>query len=199
MRSKRCLVLLFLAAATTVIAQQMRYGVGRPATSAEIRARDITVLPDGAGLPLGHGTAEQGRTVFSAKCAGCHGERGQGTADFPALAGGFWTLSSPNPNSTVGSYWPYATTVWDYIHRAMPYQNPGSLTSDQIYSLTAYILFLNKILGEHEELNQKSLPKVKMPNHGGFVPDPRPDVLPAHLAMVPPAGRMTSLEPCNAD
>jgi len=85
-------------------------------------------------------------------------------------------LAGPEPNPTVGSYWPYATTVWDYVHRAMPYQNPGSLTSDQIYSVTAYILYLNKITGEHDELNNKTLPKVTMPNRNGFVPDPRPDV-----------------------
>src|SRR5260370_392380 len=170
------LVISLLVVTAAVVAQQRHSGVGKPATADEIRTRDITVLPDGRGLPAGHGTAEQGRVLYEAKCASCHGERGQGSKDFPALAGGLGTLAGPEPNPTVGSYWPYATTVWDYIHRAMPYQSPGSLTSDQVYSVTAYILYMNKIIGEHDELNKMTLPKVKMPNHNGFVPDPRPDV-----------------------
>jgi S-disulfanyl-L-cysteine oxidoreductase SoxD len=173
----RLLVGFCLVAATVfVLAQQVHYGAGRPASPQEIRARDISVLPDGTGLPAGHGTVAQGRAVFKAKCASCHGEHGEGTADFPALTGGFGTLASHDPKLTIGSYWPYATTVWDYVHRAMPYQNPGSLTSDQVYSVTAYILFLNQIVGEHQELNKETLPKVQMPNRNGFVPDPRPDV-----------------------
>jgi cytochrome c len=170
------LVISLLVFAAAVFAQQLLSGVGKPATAEEIRARDITAFPDGRGLPAGHGTAEQGRVVYQAKCASCHGERGQGTGDFPALAGGLGTLAGPEPNPTVGSYWPYATTVWDYVHRAMPYQSPGSLSSDQIYSVTAYILYMNKIIGEHDELNKETLPKVKMPNRNGFMPDPRPDV-----------------------
>lgn len=167
---------LLLLVAAVVVAQQLHSGFGKPATSEEIRASQITVLPDGTGLPAGHGTAEQGRAVYQARCASCHGERGQGSKDFPALAGGLGTLAAPDPNPTVGSYWPYATTVWDYIHRAMPYQSPGSLTSEQVYSVTAYILFMNKIVAEHQDLNKDTLPKVKMPNRNGFVPDPRPDV-----------------------
>lgn len=167
---------LLLLAASVVAAQQLHSGVGKPATPEEIRARDITILPDGTGLPAGHGTASLGRAVYEARCASCHGERGQGSKDFPALAGGLGTLAAREPNPTVGSYWPYATTVWDYIHRAMPYQSPGSLTSDQVYSVTAYILFMNKIIGEHQGLNKETLPQVKMPNRNGFVPDPRPDV-----------------------
>jgi len=170
------LVSLLLVVAAGVGAQQMYSGVGRPATPGEIEARNITVLPDGTGLPAGHGTAVQGRIVYQAKCASCHGEQGQGSNDFPALVGGLGTLDGPEPNPTVGSYWPYATTVWDYIHRAMPYQNPGSLTSNQVYSVTAYILYMNKIIGEHDELDNRTLPKVKMPNCDGFVLDPRPDV-----------------------
>lgn len=170
------LIVLLLVAATIVVGEQIHYGVGAPASPKEVRARDITVLPDGTGLPAGHGTAEEGKAVFQAKCASCHGERGQGTTDFPSLVGGLGTLSSQTPALTIGSYWPYATTVWDYIHRAMPYQKPGSLTCDQVYSVTAYILFLNKIVGEHEELNKEALPKIQMPNRNGFVPDSRPDV-----------------------
>lgn len=166
----------FVAGGSLALAQQIHYGVGRPASPEQIRARDISVAPDGTGLPAGHGTAARGRALFAAKCASCHGERGEGSADFPALAGGRGTLASHEPVLTVGSYWPCATTVWDYIHRAMPYQSPGSLTPDEVYSITAYVLFMNQIVGEREELNEKTLPEMKMPNRDGFIPDPRPDV-----------------------
>ncbi len=169
-------VVCFVAAIAIALAQAPRYNIGTPATPEEIRARDISVAPDGTGLPVGHGTAIQGRAVYGAKCAGCHGKRGQGSAAMPALAGGRGTLASDDPLPTVGSYWPYATTVWDYIHRGMPYQNPGSLTPNQVYSVTAYVLFMNKIIEADFELNQDTLPKVKMPNRDGFVSDPRPDV-----------------------
>jgi cytochrome c len=175
-RVRSVLGLGMVAVPVFVLGQRAHYGVGTPAGPEEIRARNISVAPDGTGLPAGHGTAAQGRTLFVAKCASCHGRRGQGSVDFPAVAGGLGTLGSQEPNLTVGSYWPYATTLWDYIHRAMPYQRPGSLNSDQVYSLTAYILFMNKIVREHEELNKESLPSIKMPNRNGFVPDPRPDV-----------------------
>lgn len=173
----RSLVVFCLIAGVAIaVGQQSRYNVGRPASPEEIRARDIDVAPNGAGLPPGHGTAIQGRALYLAMCASCHGEHGDDSAVFPALVGGQETLASNNPLPTVGSYWPYATTVWDFIHRAMPYQNPGSLTPNEVYSLTAYILFMNHIIGEREELNKKNLPKVKMPNRDGFIRDPRPDV-----------------------
>ena len=164
-----------IGALVFAIAQGPRYGVGRSASAEEIRDANVDVAPNGAGLPAGHGTALQGRAVYRAKCAGCHGERGQGGPVYPALVGGRGTLASDQPLPTVGSYWPYATTLWDYIHRAMPYQNPGSLTSTEVYSVTAYVLFMNRIVGEHEELNDRTLPEVRMPNRNGFVPDPRPD------------------------
>ena len=166
----------FFAGGVLALAQQIHYGVARPASPEQIRARDISVAADGTGLPAGHGTAARGRALFAAKCASCHGARGEGSADFPALAGGHGTLASHEPVLTVGSYWPCATTVWDYIHRAMPYQSPGSLKPDEVYSITAYVLYMNQIVGEREELNEKTLPKVKMPNRDGFIPDPRPDV-----------------------
>jgi cytochrome c len=108
-------------------------------------------------------------------CASCHGEHGEGHRGNPPIAGGLGTLKSDAPLITIGSYWPYATTVWDYINRAMPYQEPGSLTPGEVYSATAYVLYLNGIVSESEILNAKSLPKVKMPNRNGFVPGPRPD------------------------
>lgn len=165
-----------VSAIAIAFAQSSRYSIGTPATPEQIRNRDISVAPDGTGLPPGHGTAVQGRAVYMTKCAVCHGRRGQGSAVIPALVGGRGTLAGNDPLPTVGSYWPYATTVWDYIHRAMPYQDPGSLTPDQVYSLTAYILYINHIIGGHEEVDKRTLPKIKMPNSHGFVSDPRPDV-----------------------
>ena len=154
-----------------------RYGIGRPATAEEIAVRDISVSPSGAGLPAGSGTAAQGRPLYEQRCAGCHGLRGDGVGDdYPALAGGSGTLATSNPIQTVGSYWPYATTVWDYIHRAMPYDTPGTLHPDEVYAITAYVLFLNGIVSEVAALDAHSLPAARMPNRDGFIRDPRPDV-----------------------
>ncbi len=174
LRLRSAVVLSLVVFAVCALSQQRR-NPGRPATPEEIRTRDITILPDGTGLPSGQGTATEGRILYLQKCASCHGERGEGNAYFPALAGGLGTLSSGQANPTIGSYWPYATTVWDYIHRAMPYQSPGTLGSNEAYSLTAYILYLNKIVGENEPLNSQTLPKIQMPNRSGFMPDSRPD------------------------
>ncbi len=158
-------------------AADSRYGVGRSASPSEVAARDITVFPTGAGLPAGRGSAVEGARVYQAQCAVCHGDRGQGRDDtYPPLVGGIGTLTSKEPRLTVGSYWPYATTVFDYTRRAMPYQTPGSLPADDTYAVTAYMLFLNGIVGGHEVLDARTLPLVKMPNRDGFVADPRPDV-----------------------
>jgi|SRR5579872_879113 len=152
---------------------------GRPATDAEIKSMDYTVLPNGAGLPKGKGDAAQGRFLYEQKCQECHGERGEGqSGKYPPLAGGAGSLKSLKPVKTVGSYWPYATTLFDYIRRAMPYDHPRSLSTDDVYSLSAYVLFMNGIVTENQELNEKNLPQVKMPNRNGFVPDPRPDIKP---------------------
>jgi|SRR5215469_2398347 len=165
-----------MAMATVTIAQSTRYNLGKVAAPEEIRKRDISVGPDGSGLPVGHGTVQQGRLTYQTLCANCHGDRGQGFGPYPALVGGQGTLASPKPVLTVGSYWPYSTTVWDYIRRTMPYQKPGSLTVDQTYSVTAFILFMNGIVDEKTDLNERTLARVKMPNRDGFIPDPRPDV-----------------------
>ena len=175
MSKLRVLCVLGLLAAC-VFAQAGRYKIGREASPGEVRARDISVRPDGVGLPSGHGTPEEGGRVYAVRCSSCHGARGEGTAHYPALVGGQGSLTSAKPLLTVGSYWPYATTVWDHIHRTMPYTEPGTLTPNETYSVTAYILFLNGIVDERQELNEKTLPKVKMPNREGFVPDPRPDI-----------------------
>lgn len=155
------------------------FGVGRPPTAAELKTLDIEVLPDGRGLPPGSGTAEAGKTIYANRCVTCHGATGrEGPQDI--LVGGRGTLTSSKPVKTVGSYWPYATTLWDYINRAMPFDHPGTLPPDQVYATTAYLLYLNGIVGEHDEINRTTLPLVKMPNRSGFVPDPRPDTATPH-------------------
>jgi mono/diheme cytochrome c family protein len=153
-----------------------RYGLGRPAAATDFSSHDYLVGPNGSELPKGRGTAAQGRAIYMQSCVACHGLKGEGTNEYPALAGGMGTLKSDKPLPTVGSYWPYATTVWDYVNRAMPYQNPGLLKPDEVYAVTAYVLALNGIVSEDFELNERTLPTVRMPNFDGFVPDPRPDV-----------------------
>jgi len=169
----RALSLLALAAAISF--GQTR--IGKPATEDQIKAADITVFPDGRGLPAGKGTVAKGKDLFKSKCAVCHNDHGEGRqGQYPALVGGMGTINTPKPVKTVGSYWPYATTVFDYIRRAMPYDQPGTLQTDEIYSAVAFILNANGIIGENDEMNEKTLPKVKMPNRDGFIPDARPDV-----------------------
>ncbi len=148
-------------------------GFGRPATPAEIAAADIDVRADGAGLPPGRGSVTDGAALFASSCSACHGEQGQKpVAGSPRLMGGLGTLATPKPVKTVGSYWPYATTLFDYIRRAMPFQAPGSLSDDQVYALTAYVLRLNGIVPDAAVLDAATLPKVRMPNRDGFVRNP---------------------------
>lgn len=155
--------------------QSPSFGVGRAPKPEELRAMDIDIAPDGTGLPSGSGTAAAGKVVYTSRCETCHGPTGtEGPQE--AIAGGKGTLASARPQKTVGSYWPYATTLWDYIRRAMPFDHPGTLTNDQIYSVTAYVLFLNGIVGDQDVIDQASLPKIQMPNRHGFVVDPRPDL-----------------------
>lgn len=154
-----------------------RYGLGRVATETQVEAWDIDIAPDGTGLPPGQGTVQQGRQIFLKKCAACHGPTGrEGPMD--RLVGGHGTLDTSRPIKTVGSYWPYATTLFDYVRRAMPLTAPQSLTADEVYSLVAWILYQNEILPEDAVMNAKTLPTVRMPNEEGFGPDPRPDVAP---------------------
>ena len=157
------------------MAQSVNHGAGRPVTADQIRDLSSAIAPDGRGLPEGSGTVAAGREVFAARCVKCHGEKGAGDIG-PPLVGGQGTLRTAKPLKTVGSYWPYATTVWDYIHRAMPFDQPGLLKPPEVYAVTAYILNLNGIIGNNDVMDAKSLPKVKMPNRDGFVADPRPDV-----------------------
>ena len=144
------------------------FRLGRPATVDEIKKIDVEVLPDGRGLPTGSSTAERGRDLYVRQCAACHGASGtEGPAD--PLAGGRGSLGTARPLKTVGSFWPYATTLWDYINRAMPYDRPGSLTVDEVYGVTAYVLYLNGIVTDRETLTHDTLPRVRMPNRDGFV------------------------------
>ncbi|MEM5312587.1 cytochrome c [Paraburkholderia sp. JHI869] len=147
--------------------------VGRSPTAEEIAGWDIDVVPNGSGLPAGHGTVADGAKIFAAKCAACHGANAEGIpipgrGAFPRLVGGIGTLADDKPVKTVGSYWPYSTGVFDYIRRAMPLTAPGSLTSNEVYSLVAFILSRNGIIADNTVLDEKSLPGVKMPNRNGF-------------------------------
>lgn len=173
--SSRVILLLAMAAAALPAAQSGSYG--RPATAEEIQRRDLTVFPSGAGLPPGRGNARQGLKIYELRCVRCHNKRGEGKqGEYPALAGGVGTLASGKPRKTVGSYWPYATTLFDFINRAMPFNQPRSLSPNDVYSLTAYVLFLNGIVKETDDLDQTSLPAIRMPNREGFINDPRPDI-----------------------
>jgi len=160
------LVATALAAATARAADVPRLGV--PAKSDDITAWDISIGPDGAGLPAGSGTPAAGAVIFAEKCAACHGDRGQGGIN-ARLVGGQIKGDGPIVK-TVGSYWPYATTVFDFVRRAMPWTAPKSLTDDEVYAVTAYVLRLNGIIGDADVMNAQTLPQVRMPNRDGFIP-----------------------------
>jgi cytochrome c len=165
---------IVLLTATASLAQTPTYSnVGRAPTKEEIQAWDISVGPDGKGLPPGQGTAKEGAPIFAAKCAVCHGPNGEGSKIGPRIVGGIAdteTLTTLKPVRTVGGYWPYATTVWDFINRAMPRGQSGTLTANEVYALTSFILAKSEIIKEDDVLDAKTLPKVQMPNRNGFVP-----------------------------
>jgi cytochrome c len=170
-RSLRRGVWLALGAsvAWSVAGAQEGPGLGVPVTPAQIEGWALTVLPDGTGLPPGSGTARVGQEIYAAKCLACHGAEGAGGPN-DQLVGGHGTIATPTPVRTIGSYWPHATTVFDYVRRAMPLMQPQSLTNDETYALTAYLLHLNGIVGEDEVMDARTLPRVRMPNRGNFVP-----------------------------
>jgi cytochrome c len=151
------------------------YGIGRAATPAEIAGWYIDVDRNGNNLPVGAGTVERGQAVFDAQCASCHGPRGEGGVG-DRLVGGQGTLATPKPIKTVGSYWPYAPTLFDYIRRAMPQNAPQSLSNDDVYAVSGYVLYLNGLLPPDASIDAKTLSSIKMPNRAMFVGDPRPDV-----------------------
>lgn len=164
-------VALATVIAGSLVFSAFAYDFGRPATPEEIKQWDIDVRPDGKGLPNGSGTVAAGKAVYQDNCEVCHGPNGEdGIKD--RLAGGQGTLATDMPVKTVGSFWSYATTLFDYIRRAMPYQAPGSLSADDTYAVAAYILNLNGILPDDGKLDKDSLPKIRMPNRDGFIPEP---------------------------
>ena len=142
--------------------------LGQPISPADIAAWDISVLPDGSGLPPGSGTPAQGSHIYAQKCAACHGENGKGGQN-AALVGGLPLTTGIDATKTIANFWPYATTLFDFTRRAMPWPRPRTLTNDEVYALTAYILALNKIIGENDVMNADTLPKVRMPNRDGFI------------------------------
>jgi S-disulfanyl-L-cysteine oxidoreductase SoxD len=154
---------------------QSPYGIGRPATAAEIAGWNIDIGRDGANLPPGSGSVAHGHEVFDQQCAACHGEKGEGGVG-DRLVGGQGTIATSKPIKTVGSYWPYAPTLFDYIRRAMPQNAPQSLSNDEVYAVSAYILHLNGLLPADATLDARTLSAIKMPNRGMFTGDPRPDV-----------------------
>ncbi|WP_158966339.1 c-type cytochrome [Chachezhania sediminis] len=165
------------------------FGLGRPATEAEIEAWDVSVHPDGSGLPEGSGDVMTGEEVFSERCAVCHGEFAEGVGNWPKLAGGDGTLADKDPVKTVGSYWPYLSTTWDYVHRSMPFGAAQTLTPDEVYAIVAYILYSNDLVDDDFVLTRDDFLSVEMPNAGGFIVDDRD-------AMEVP---MFTYEPCMTD
>jgi mono/diheme cytochrome c family protein len=171
---------IVLLASNVALAQTPSYkNVGRTPTKEEIQAMDISIGPDGKGLPPGQGTTKEGAPIFAAKCAVCHGAAGEGGKIGTRLVGGkadLETFTTLRPAKSVGSYWPYATTVWDYINRAMPRNQAGNLTANEVYALTAFILARSGIIQESDVMDAKTLPKVQMPNRNGFVPPKFSDI-----------------------
>jgi S-disulfanyl-L-cysteine oxidoreductase SoxD len=172
--SAAMLAIVVLAGAISAQAQS-RYGIGQPATSPEVAGWNIDIDRYGNNLPPGSGSVGRGHEVFDQQCAACHGASGEGGIG-DQLAGGQGTMASKKPIRTVGSYWPYAPTLFDYIRRAMPQNAPESLSNDDVYAVSAYILHLNGLLQADATLDAKALSAIKMPNRDKFVGDPRPDV-----------------------
>jgi cytochrome c len=167
---------MLTAAYMRVFAQDSPH-LGKAISESDVAAWDISIPPSGEGLPAGSGSAREGRQVYEQHCLACHGAKGVGKpAD--ALTGGIGSLATKAPLRTVGSYWPYSTTLFDFTRRAMPWPRPRSLTNDEVYALTAFILAQNKIIGATDIMNAQTLPKVRMPNRDGFIPDPRPEKFP---------------------
>jgi S-disulfanyl-L-cysteine oxidoreductase SoxD len=180
-RSRKALALaiaatMLIGGATMLAAQTKpaKYGVGRAATPEEIAGWDIAIRPDGKGLPPGKGTVREGEAIFNERCAACHGEFGESAGRWPMLAGGTGSLASDDPIRTIGSYWPYASTVMDYIRRAMPFGNAQSLTNDELYAVTAYVFFLNDVVKDEDfALSRQNFTSIKLPNEPHFIDDDR--------------------------
>jgi mono/diheme cytochrome c family protein len=168
-----------LFAASAAQAEQRPFGLGQIATAEEVAGWDIDVRPDGLGAPEGTGNAGDGEEVYAERCAACHGDFGEAVDNWPVLVGGAGTLKSEDPVKTTGSYWPYASTMYDYIYRAMPFGEAQSLTHDETYQIVAYLLYMNDIIDDEFEVSQDNIGTIEMPNRDGFMlPDPRPDAQP---------------------
>lgn len=174
MRFGKLNILLTIALFTAygaALAQSPTYHLGRTPSQEEIKAWDISIGPEGKELPPGNGLAADGSKVYARECAVCHGPTAtEGKFLHGVLAGGKGSLTTLEPVKTIGSYWPYATTIFDYINRAMPLSKPGSLTSGEVYAVTAFLLYRNGIIGEHDVIDATNLPKIQMPNRNGFFP-----------------------------
>ena len=172
--------LLFpLVTAFQAVADQRPFNLGEVATAEQVAGWDIDVRPDGLGAPVGTGNAFDGEEVYADRCASCHGDFGEAVDNWPVLVGGEGTLASHDPVKTTGSYWPYASTMYDYIYRAMPFGEAQSLTHDETYQIVAYLLYMNDIIDDEFEVNQDNIGTIEMPNRDGFMmPDPRPDAQP---------------------
>ena len=175
-RSVKALLAASLVLAASAPALAGPLGLGREATAEEVAAWDIDVRPDGQGLPEGRGSVADGEVVFAERCAVCHGDFGEGMGRWPVLAGGADTLDTEDPVKTVGSYWPYLSTVYDYVLRAMPFGDAQSLTANETYAVTAYMLYLNDLVDDEEfVLSKENFTSIRLPNEGGFIDDSRPD------------------------
>jgi|TARA_B100000900_G_scaffold230164_1_gene195447 cytochrome c len=171
------LVMISLSISFSSHAENRKYNIGKLATKTEVAGWDIDVRPDGVGAPKGSGNAIDGEEIYVNRCAACHGDFGEGVDRWPVLVGGDGTLASHDPEKTTGSYWPYASTIFDYVYRSMPFGEAQTLTHDETYKLVAYLLNMNEIIDEDFVLSDKNIGKIKMPNASGFLlPDPRPDV-----------------------
>jgi cytochrome c len=168
-----CAMLLLFTLATSASAADRKLNLGRVATPAEIAGWNIDVRPDGQGLPVGKGSVKEGEEVYMAKCAACHGEFGESAGRWPQVAGGTGSLASDDPIKTVGSYFPYLSSVFDYVRHAMPFGDSQSMSNDELYAVVAYVLFLNDIVDEKFVLSKETFASVKMPNQGGFYDDNR--------------------------
>ena len=177
MKFPKLLLGIGLALAVSVAsAEAGKFGLGRQATPEEVKAWDIDVRPDGQGLPKGKGKVSDGEKIYAEHCASCHGDFGEGVDRWPVLVGGKDTLASDDPVKTIGSYWPYASTIFDYIRRAMPFGNAQSLSADDTYAITAYLLYMNEIVDDEKfVLSDKNFSSIKMPNEKNFIKDSRPD------------------------
>jgi len=168
------LVMLAAFAASASEAGSKKLGIGREATQEEIAGWAISVRPDGQGLPPGRGTVSEGEPLYVERCAACHGEFGESAGRWPIIAGGTGTLASHDPVKSVGSYWPYASTLLDYIRRSMPFGAAQSLSNDELYAITAYVLYLNDVIKDFNfELSDKNFATIRLPNERNFVDDDR--------------------------